>query len=119
MLDTLAEYQAQRDVMELEAQSLKDTILTPEIKAQLAAIDAEFADKSAAVDANIAALTEQIKAAVVAGGATVKGAHLQAVYTKGRVSWDSKILDGLAMVIPQIAEARKVGDPSVSIRKVG
>ncbi|CAK0771531.1 hypothetical protein CCP3SC15_4350001 [Gammaproteobacteria bacterium] len=40
-----------------------------------------------------------------------------AVYTKGRVSWDSKKLDGMMILVPELASARKEGEPSVSIRK--
>lgn len=118
LLNRLAEYQAQRTVAELDKQALVDSVLTPEIKAKLADIDAEFADKVAAVDQNIADLTAQVKEAVIQNGASVKGSHLQAVYAKGRVSWNTKLLEGLAMVIPQVNEAKTVGDPSVSIRNV-
>jgi phage host-nuclease inhibitor protein Gam len=119
LLNRLAEYQAQRTVAELDKQALVDSVLTPEIKAKLAEIDAEFADKVAAVDQNIAELTAQIKEAVIQNGSSVKGTHLQAVYTKGRVSWNTKLLEGLAMVIPQVNEAKIIGEPSVSIRKIG
>ena len=118
MLDQLAEYQAQQAAIDLRKQELVDAILTAEIKAKLAEIDAEFSPQVEAVAANIAALTDNIKAEVITTGASVKGAHLQAVYTKGRVSWDTKMLDGLAIVFPKLEEARKIGDPSVSIRKV-
>ena len=118
MLDQLSDYQAQRALIEIKKQELIDSIFTPEIKARLQEIDTEFATQYEGVDANIAALTEQIKAAVIANGESVKGSFLHAVYAKGRVSWDSKKLEGLMMVIPQVADARKEGEPSVSIRKI-
>jgi len=118
-LEQLAEYQAQMQLAEIDKQTLIDAVLTPEIKQKLADIDAEFSDKHDAVMENIANLTDEIKKEVVSHGATVKSAHLMAVYSKGRISWDTKILDGLAIVFPKLNEARKEGEPSVSIRKVG
>lgn len=115
-LDTIAEYQAERDVLALDKQTKIDAVLTDEIKAALAEIDAEYSGKFAAVDANIAVQTEKAKALVIQHGASVKGAYLHAVYSAGRVSWDSKKLDGMIAIIPAIADARKVGEPSVSLR---
>lgn len=90
--------------------------MTPEIKAELEAIEAEFSDKSEGARLNIEELEAQIKHYVIEHGASVKGEFLHAVYSKPRVSWDTKILDGMIALIPQIAEAKKFGSPSVSIR---
>ncbi len=60
-------------------------------------------------------LTEKVKAAFIENGESVKGASLHAVYSKGRVSWE---LEGLMMIIPQLKDARKEGDPSVTIRRI-
>ena len=118
LLDQLSDYQAQRSLIEIKKQELIDGIYTQEIKVKLQEIDAEFTTQYEGVDANITAITEQIKQAVIANGESVKGSFLHAVYAKGRVSWDSKKLDGLALVIPEVLKARKEGDPSVSIRKI-
>jgi phage host-nuclease inhibitor protein Gam len=117
-LDQLAELQAQKEYLALQKQALIDSVLTAEIKAKLAEIDAEFAPQSEAVDTNIDALTTEIKADVIQAGTSVKGTHCHAIYTKGRVSWDSKMLEGMAILIPQINDAKKTGEPSVSIRKI-
>lgn len=118
-LDRLAELNAAKDALALQRQALIDSILNDEIKAKLADIDAEFAPMTEAVTNQANELEGQVREAVVSHGATVKGAHLQAVYSKGRVSWDTKTLDGLMIVIPQLAQARKEGAPSVSIRRMG
>ena len=118
MLDQLAELQAQLEVIRLSKHAAIDTVITPEIKARLDEIDAEFDPQNDSIEVAIDALTTNIKAEVITTGASVKGAHLQAVYTKGRVSWDTKIIEGLAVVFPDLEKARKIGDPSVSIRKV-
>ena len=81
-------------------------------------ISAEFSDKAAGVLDNIAKLTADIKNAVKEVGKTVKGKFYQAVYVKGRVSWNTDMLDGMIAVIPQLAKARKEGEPSVTLRKI-
>ena len=115
-LDQLAEYQAQIDLVTIDKRAAIDSVLTPEIKAALDDIEAEFAGRVEEASAKIESLKAEIKDAVIAHGSTVKGCAMQAVYSKPRVSWDTKMLDGLAMVIPQVASARRTGEPSVSIR---
>ena len=118
-LDQLADFYAQRDVLALQKQELIDQVLTAEIKAKLADIDSEFGTKGEAVSANIADLESTVKAMTLTNGETVKGSHLQAVWVKGRVSWDDKGLSGYAKAHPEIESLRKQGDPSVSLRKIG
>ena len=118
LLDQLAELYAQRDLASLEKQRLIDNILTQEIKAQIADIEAEFSGKNETVNDAIANLEAQIKEEVKQSGSSVKGQFIHAVFTKGRVSWDAKALDGYAKAHPEIAEYRKEGEPSVSLRKI-
>ncbi len=116
LLDRLAEYQSQRDSANLEKQALIDDVYTNEIKHRMAEIEAEFAGKTETVNENIAAIEAEIKQAVINHGASVKGSFFHAVFTKGRVSWDTKSLDGYATAHPELLTFRKEGDPSVSIR---
>jgi hypothetical protein len=81
-------------------------------------IAAEFGEKEDAVKDNIDKLTADIKEAVIEEGRTIKGKFYQAVYMKGRVTWNTDMLDGLAVVIPEVAKARKEGQPSVTLRKL-
>ena len=117
-LDVLADMMSERDVIELRKKELIDTILTPDIKQQIADIETEFAGKSKAVDENINILTSEIKQLILTGGESVKGDHLHAIWVSGRVSWDTKSLDGYAVAHPEILNLRKEGEPSVSIRKI-
>lgn len=119
LLDALSELQCQREVIDLDKQKMIDSVLTPEIKQKIADINTEFADKYPALQENIDALTSQVKEQVVELGETVNGEYLQAVFVKGRTSWDNSKLDGMMALIPQLAEARKVGNPSVTLRKRG
>lgn len=117
-LDELAELYAQRDLSTMDKQRLIDAVLTEEIKAKIAEIEAEFLGKNEAVSEKIESLETEVKDLVRQNGASVKGQFLHAVFAKGRVTWDSKQLDGLMIAIPELAQARKEGEPSVSLRKV-
>lgn len=118
MLDQLAALRAQYDAATRERDATVATIYTPEIKAMVKAVEAEFADRTRVMNVDIAVLEDQIKRAVIAHGATVKGAALSAVYAKGRVSWDNKALEGYAVAHPELLAFRSEGAPSVSIRGV-
>jgi hypothetical protein len=117
-LNLLAEYQSQKDAAMLEEQSLIDSILTSEIKAQIADIKAEFTERTAAVSANLATLEAEIKSDVLTHGATVKGIYFQAVWSKARVSWNTVALDAYALSHPELNQFRSEGSPSVSLRVV-
>jgi hypothetical protein len=63
-------------------------------------------------------IESEVREAVLIGGASVKGAALHAIFNRGRVSYDSKGLDALAVVVPEVLNFRKEGEPSVAIREV-
>jgi hypothetical protein len=114
-LDQLAEYKAQRTAIMLQKQELIDSILTPEIKNQIADVELEFAGKASAATEAAASLEMEIKEAVVALGKSVKGGQLSASFVKGRITWDTKTLDGYAVAHPEILFARNEGEPSCRI----
>ena len=95
-----------------------DTILTPEIKEMVDGINLKWEEATLNLTTAIAELEDEIKTDVLAAGESIKGERLMAVWNKGRVSWDGKLLDGMAKIIPQLETARKVGEPTVSIREV-
>lgn len=117
-LDSLAELQAKQVLLDREKQAKKDAILTPALCAALSAIDAEFSEKYSGIDAEAAALESAIKDGVLAEGVSIKGAHLHAIWSAGRVTWETKALDGFIVSYPELEKFRKVGQPSVAIRKV-
>jgi hypothetical protein len=119
MLEKLTEFYAQLDYLQFQKAELLDTVMPPEIKKAMQDIDAEFAGKEQAVRENMAALEKQVKQAVIDGGETIRGGLLQAVYNKGRTSWDNVKLEGLMIAFPKLADARKIGEPYVAIKKVG
>lgn len=118
MLNQLAQMRSQVDFYRMAWEERRDEILAP-VKAQLADLDAEFAPMIETAQESIGAMEAQVKQAVLRHGASVKGDHLQAVWNKGRTSWDTRKLDGLMIALPQLKECRSEGAPSVSIRTVG
>jgi phage host-nuclease inhibitor protein Gam len=88
-----------------------------DISARKREISAEYQGKEQAAAENIAKLEKAIKEAAREHGKTVKGKHFSAVYVKGRVSWNTDMLDGMIALVPQLEKARKEGEPSITIRK--
>lgn len=119
LLDALDEIKSRRKLTQISKQALIDQVLTPEIKARLAEIDEEFEPQETIGAELERSITDEIKAKVIETGATVKSKHLQAVYRHGSITWDTKFLEGLSAVIPDVNRARREGAPSVSIRPIG
>lgn len=117
-LERLAEIRAQADIIRIHYGELKNALLTAEIKAQLAEIDYE--QQTALIQLETAAndLEAEIKTDVLKLGQTIKTGTLMAVWNKGRVTWDSKILEGYLVAFPGLVVARKEGAPTVTIRNI-
>ena len=119
LLDEYTNNLAEIDLLNSERQAMIDKVITPEIKARLAEIDEEIDPIIEKVNERNQELIDLIKAEVIAAGETVSGEFHQAVYSKARVSWDSKGLEGYAVAHPEILAFRSVGSPSVSLRVRG
>jgi len=120
--ELLAEYSnldAKLDVIQMEITEAKNAILTPELRAELEAVDAEFEPKREVVQRKLEELKEMISGAVVAQGKTVIGQFHQAVYVQPSPKWDSKKLEGLALVHPEINRCKTRGKPYIQLRRVG
>lgn len=115
-LNQLFDLRSAKTALDLQKQDAIDKILTPEIKAQLQDIDAEYLEKYQAVDIKIADLEAEIKNDVLAAGETIKGEHMMAMFVKGRTTWDTKALEVYSLAHPEIAALRKTGEPSVTIK---
>lgn len=117
-LNELANIKAMLDALNLQKQELLAAAMPAEVRARLDEIEAEFSGKTETANEKAAALEAEIKAEIIAGGASVKGDYLHAIYAKGRVTWDTKGVEGFAVAHPELNAFRKVGEPSVSIRKI-
>jgi len=105
------------DAVSQEKQALINQVLTPEIKEKLAEIDAEFDPKVEEIAQQKSMLEAEIKQEILDAGRTIKGTFHSFVWSKPRVSWDTKALDGYAAAHPEIQVFRSEGSASVSVRK--
>ena len=104
MLDQLAELRVNLDAIYEPFQARTD------------ALNQEILEVTLILAPKIAMLEQQIKDAVLIGGASVKGTTLMASYVKGRTTWDTNLLAGYAVAHPEIDSLRKGGKPSVRIQ---
>ena len=79
-------------------------------------IDAEFKPALEAAETNASALEAAIKNDVMLRGESLRGSTYQAIYTRGRVSWDAAAMNEYARDHPEVLPFRKEGQPSVSLR---
>jgi phage host-nuclease inhibitor protein Gam len=114
-LDELADLRTAATLSKADYEERRAEILKA-VQDELDALDAEFKPLFEAVDERAQQLEAEIKEAVLYHGESVKGAHYNAVYTRGRVTWDTRRLDAYARHNPEVLEFRKEGQPSVSLR---
>ncbi len=117
-LDQLAGEQAEREIILLRKQEAIDAILLPAVRAQLTAIEEAFAERVAAVDEAIVHSEANVKEMVLQYGESVKGNFLHAIWSKARITWDTRGLEGYMVAHPEMGVFRSVGRPSVSLRRV-
>ena len=111
-LERLGEIRTALEKLKAAEAAEVETVLTPEIRARIEKINLDWAEKIAEKER----LEAEITAEVLAAKESVKSPEVVAVYCRGRVSWDGKKLDGMMALIPQLSEARKVGESTVSFR---
>jgi uncharacterized protein YifE (UPF0438 family) len=111
----LAEARAAAASLEAEYREARSAVLS-QIRDQLAAVDAAYAERLR--DAADAAATneEMLRALIQRHKHSVTLAGVRAVYSAGRVTWDSKKMEVYAQAHPEVREFRKVGNPVVSLR---
>ncbi len=116
-LDELAEVIAAEESAHADYEARRAAILE-KVKAELDALDAEYAPLFAAAAERRTALEEAIKNDVLNWGASVRGSQWHAVYYRGRVTWDTHGLEVYAAVHPEVNAFRKEGEPTVVLRAV-
>jgi len=116
-VEALADAREAKDDLVAGYESKKAEILRS-IQAELEALEAEFAPIIEPADQRVRDLEQEVRDMVLKYGASVKGTRLQAVYAKGRTSWDTRGLSTYALRHPEVLEYQKIGEPSISIRAV-
>jgi hypothetical protein len=115
LLDELYQVREERTVFLEEANEKRRIILRP-VQEEIDSIDSAYGDLMLASAERESRLVEGIKESVLSTCASAKGSKLHALYVKGRKSWDTDKLEGLAAAHPEILQFQKVGEPSVTIR---
>jgi uncharacterized protein YifE (UPF0438 family) len=96
--------------------SARRIAILEQVREQLDALDAGFADRLADTEAEATRLEAEARQAVVDHGASFWHEGVHAVYTRSRTTWDGKGLAAYAETHPEVIRYRKVSEPSVSLR---
>lgn len=116
-LEELAELRAAAAVTREDYEARRAEVLRA-VQAELDALAAEYEPLLGVAAERQQALEAEIRAAVAEAGASVKGSRLQAVYARGRTSWDTRGLERYAQEHPEVNDFRRQGAPTVSLRVV-
>ena len=125
LLDKLGALESEFTITQMQRNNL---IADAQVKLAETAPD-EFATWSNAIqerdntarqhESDVAELKAQITELTLVEQSTLRGQYYMAVYSKPRVTWDTKGLDGFAVAYPEILAFRKEGEKgSVSFRHV-
>ena len=114
-LQRLADLRAAADVARLDYEARRADVLN-KVQAELDAVDMEFRPVLDAAEENATALEAEIKNDVLLRGESLRAGIYQAIYMKGRVSWDGRGIDEYARSHPELLKFRKEGQPSVALR---
>ena len=105
------------ETIEAEMEELIAGVLSPEQIDKINDIKIEYGHHIERQKNVVSQVQSEVKNSVLKYGSSVKHSGLHAVWSKGRVKWDSNRLDGYAVAHPEILEFRGEGKPSVSIRE--
>lgn len=118
LIRELEDARGRLDMVVAEYETIRDMAVPADVKQALREIDEEWGDTIAAAKESYAKAEAAAKQAVAENGKTAKGQFLQVVYTKPRVSWDAKALDGFAVNHPELFAFRKEGKAGASVRVI-
>lgn len=116
-LDELYELRDAISLLEGERARRVDEIIA-DLAPEILAVNEEYDEMTVLLQDRIHEVDGCIKRKVVDSRETARGKFLMAVYSKPRVTWDGKGLLGYMVAHPEIDAFKRVGKPSVSIRKV-
>lgn len=96
--------------------SARRTAVLDTVRAELEALDAEFAGRMQGLADELARAEAEVRQQVLAGRASVRHGDVYAMFCKERVTWDGAGLAEYMKDHPPVARFRKVGKPSVQLR---
>lgn len=109
--------QARRFASSVRAEKeARRTAVLAQVRAQLEEIDAAYEEELRAAEEAVTHHEAEVRHAVLQAGQSVRHEGVQAVYVRGRVTWDGKGLSEFAESHPEVQQFRRVSPPSVSLR---
>jgi hypothetical protein len=117
-LNRLADLRAAVDLARMNYEARRSEVLK-KVQAELDALEAEYQPLLEAAQDNAASLETEIKNDVLLSGQSVMTDVYQAVYVKGRVTWDNDGISNYARMHPEVLKFRREGQPSVTLRTAG
>jgi hypothetical protein len=117
-LNRLTDLRAAVDLTRMDYETKRRAIMQ-KVQTELDALDEEYTPLIEGAENNAALLEAEIKNDVLLRGESVRNENFQAIYTRGRISWDSEGIGKYALVHPEILKFRKEGQPTVSLRLSG
>lgn len=129
-LARLGKVRQRLEMLELTLQQKTEAVLKPirqkidklmgPYTEQIKKLQADFEEKTKQLKQKDAKLDARVRELIITVKETVSADLLQAVYVKPRVTWDSKMLEGMLAMVPEIAKARTEAEQgSCQIRKAG
>ncbi len=118
LLERLSNLHEAEDAARLDYEARRQEILK-KVQSELDALEVEYQPILDSVQENIETLETGIRTEVLMRGESVSGGAYRAIYTRGRVSWDSKGMEKYAQKHPEVLEFRKEGAPLVTLRLTG
>lgn len=110
---------AELELAKAALESAVAAVIPAEVQMAIDEVKAAHEAKIAPLTTNVEQLADVVKETAANVEATVKGSGFMAVFSKGKPTWHDDGLIKLAETTPAIMAMRKVGKPSVSIRRAG
>ena len=117
LIKTLEQLIAHIDLQKIEYNKLKNEILEP-VVADLADLEAEFEQIIEPLQDYRKEIEKDIKSRIIERGQSLKGDNIHLIYSKPRVTWDTKGLEGYMVAHPEIEKFRRVGKGSGRIKYI-
>lgn len=118
LLDNLSEVKAQLDMILIDKARKVQDLIPATIQQEIRDVDLEYEILIQSSKEKVEILETSIKAGVLGLGKSISGSQQMAVFNKGRITWDSQILKDLEVRIPELQDAKKIGENCVSFRGV-
>jgi len=118
--DLLNEHSENLSIIErlgIEKQTVIEDILGPEILQKITLVEETFDQKIQQISERNTAIYDTVKGETLSMGKTISGNNHMMCFVPGKISWDTKRLEGYSAAHPEILSFRIEGAPYVQMRK--